>query len=454
MPFAVLRRLSEQRYSSVFIIALAAAIWGLIAWRNVQDLPVQRHIEAGQALFQKGHTIDAEEQWKQAVRLDPNNARAWELLGDLQLGAGSYKVALEDFERVFRLQPDTPALRARMAIAAYQVEKKSVARGFAESQLKTEPDNVMALEVLMNVERDAGDHDAVLRHLQRLVELQPQSTRVLIALCEELSSRGEYDKTVVLADRLVKLQPDSASAYFRRGLAIYSANPDAESLARAQTDFQKVLELNPNDVEAHRYLGRVAMRRNNPKLAIEEFEAVGRNRPFASAHLMELSAAYSRAGNAPHANKLRERYTHLKQINARWLDAQESLNSSPKDGKAFLQLGNLLLHSTELDEPTFQLYRYQIQKKKLKSVKHYISEAKRMLAKDVSVEVSLRELENAYKRRLKLLLQAIKNEDIRGVKSQLEHVDALNPNDPRTFAILKKNEANLLRISSYSLAKE
>ncbi len=422
------------------VVSCAVALGGTILLKQVQHAPIENHIRAGEQLLQEGHSTAAESEWEQAVRLDPRNARAWELLGNLHLSAGSFKMALEDFGKVLELEPQTPNLKGRMALAAFQTKDEAAALRLAKAQLQDDPDNINALQVAVNVEKHRGQSDAMVAQLQHMVALQPQNTAFIITLTDELFARGQFDKVIPLADRLVQLQPHSSLAFFRRGLSIYSADPDTNALKRSQADFERASQLDPTDPEAHRYLGRIAMRLNQPKEAIKQFEAVGRGRPYASAHLMELSEAYRKVGNTHMADVLSARYNLIKQTNTQWLDMAAHLQKVPDKSALSLQLGQLMLKNVEADGSIYELYRFQMVKGKIQSIQAYLTQAKRLKPRDPAATAALAALNAACTHHLEAGLRAATAQQPALMRAEFEHAVALCPEDKRATSAVARVE--------------
>jgi tetratricopeptide (TPR) repeat protein len=430
-PSGVLRRLRVQLRYILLPLALAA-VAGYIIWQNVRSAPVRRHVNEGIRLLQNGRDSAAEMQWREAARLDPQNAEVWELLGNFYLNTRNYHSALEAYRHVLRLNSGTPGLQTRMAICAVELQDLTSARCYAQSQLEQNPDDTTALEILAAIEKRANKPEAQLKNLTRWVELQPHNARALTALANELATRREYDKVLPLAERLVPLTPNVANSYLLRGVALYTLNPSEEALSRAEADFHKLAELDPNGVESHRYLARLYLRRNQPLKAIEHYEAISRKRPFASAHFLELSNAYRRAGNARRSEELRALFLHLKRVNARMLNLKDRIDLSSGTVDNYVQLGELLLKSIEAGEADFQLYNYRVSKKQLKPVGYYIDRAVQMRPGDTRIKTLKARMDANYKRHLQAALRSARRRDPAKVKWHMSRVLLLRPDDPRT----------------------
>jgi tetratricopeptide (TPR) repeat protein len=429
-PSGVLPRVVRRLRYALLFAGLAVA--SLAVRQHVQSAPIRHHIDEGIRLLQKGNHSAAEVQWREAIRLDPQNAQVWELLGDFHLNSRNYPAALDAYSQVHKLNSESPGLQARMAICALKVQDLSSARRYALEQLAQNAGDTVALETLATVEKQSNNPEAQLKHLTRLVELQPANPRALTLLANELAAHHEYDKVLPLSERLVELAPNTANSYLLRGVALYTLNPNAQALSRTEADFRKLAELDPNDVESDRYLARLYMRRNQPLKAIEHYKAISRKRSFASAHFLEMSNAYRRAGNLRRAEELRALFMHLKQLNARIRSIVDRINLSPNTAENYLQLGALLLKSVQAGEADYQLYRYRVSKRQLQHVGYYLDYAVRLRPSDAHVKAANAQLEAVYRRHLQATLEAARRRDFSRSQRHMSRVMLLRADDPRT----------------------
>ena len=418
------------------LLSIALCFSVFVFWRNMNSAPERQRIDEGVRFLQSGRFFDAEKQWREAVRLDPQNVEAWQLLGDLYFHARDFPNARQAFEHVLKLDPSAP-VRGSLAVCALQSKDTAAAERYAKSQLEQTPNDIVALQTLARVEQETGDSDARLKHLNRLSQLQPQSADALAEVVNELGKRQEYDQAVPAANRLVRLAPNLSSSFYLRGLALFSANHDSVALKKAAADFQKASQLSPQDAESHRFLGRTYLRLNQPRLAVVQFEAVGHGRPYASAHLLELSKALRLAGNTRRADEVLALFTRIKTFNNHIVDLSDSINNHPSNADNFLSMGLLLLRGPESDEALFQLYRYRFLKGKLKSVSEYVDRASQLKPEDARIRGANAQLEAILGRRLQAVSVALAHHDDQAALQNMAHALLLHPRSERTRKALQ-----------------
>lgn len=419
-------------------LALAVGVWAFILWQKLHSTPVQRHVEAGVQLLAKGRGVQAEREWREAVRLDPRDTAAWELLGDYYIAIKKWPAALDAFRQVWKLRPNTPGLHPQMALAALRSGDFKTAQTHSALALKQNPKDITALKVSAAVAEKNNKLDQQLQYLRQLVALQPQDPNVLMALATVLASQYQYDETLSLLDRVLQLDPQFTNAYALRGDMYYQYNPTPERLIKAEADFKKVLQADPNSTTAHRNLGRVYLRLNRPAAAIRHFEELGRDRPHAFAHLFDLSNAYRKAGNIRKADELLQRFTSLEQLSHQIRALRKRSEQNPDDFDIYLQMARLLLKSVESSDAAYHFFLYNSQQGSLGSGTDYLAIAAKLRPRDAKLQLVTQQINRAYERHIQQGLLFIKRRDYARADWHLGRAVLLRPDDKRTREALMR----------------
>ncbi|MBV9470839.1 MAG: tetratricopeptide repeat protein [Abitibacteriaceae bacterium] len=422
----------------VLLLALAVAVVGFTCWQNWRYGPEQQHIDKGEQLLAQRQGAAAEREWREAIRLAPLDAAPWELLGDYYLAISNWTAALDAFRHVQELRPNTANLNPRLSLAALQAGDAQTAQQYSDLALKQNPQDITALKVAAAVAEKNAKADQQLKYLRQLVTLQPQDPTALLALADALASQYQYQDALPLLDQLLKLDPHSTSAYLLRGQIYFQDNPTPARLAQAEADFKEVLLAAPDNIQARGYLGRIYMSLNRPKEAINQLEAIGRDRPYASGHLFELSKAYRQAGNVRKAEELMRRYATLKQLNQQMVELLDRIGKDPNDFTSYLQMARLLLSCVESSEATYQFYRYRYLKQGVPSVAYYLVKASELRPGDTRVQAVAQQVERIYQEHLRQGLLAVQHRDYERADWHLGRAVLLRPDDPRTRQAMLK----------------
>ncbi|MEZ5714330.1 MAG: tetratricopeptide repeat protein [Paracoccaceae bacterium] len=103
--------------------------------------------------------------------------------------------------------------------------------------------------------RKAGKTDAAIEVLEQLAETQPELAVAHNALGDLMRTLGRYDEAVKAYDRAIALYPEGDRSewfvYYARGIC----NERVDDWPKAEADFRKALEIDPERPEVLNYLG-------------------------------------------------------------------------------------------------------------------------------------------------------------------------------------------------------
>jgi len=149
--------------------------------------------------------------------------------------AGDHTGAFAKFQEALAVDPDLPASQIGLATAGLKIGRNAEAATAAEAVLKADPQNQAAIRLRYNACLNLGDKDRLADALVGLAAVEPAIAR----------------------NGLLKLAFD---AY------------DANETVQAKQRFLKVLELDPNQPQAHYYLALIYVNEGAKEDAISHLE--------------------------------------------------------------------------------------------------------------------------------------------------------------------------------------
>ncbi|MEO1088804.1 MAG: tetratricopeptide repeat protein, partial [Acidobacteriota bacterium] len=181
--------------------------------RRAADLApqdVSTHLRVSRSLLGTRQWDDAKAALQKTLELDPQNAMAYYLAGELELSQGEPKVALLALEFALKLQPASNSVHASMARAfeALGDEERAAAhrRQAGPIPLRVEDPLRAGVEALnissqkdlerAHLMRRVGDTEAALVHYRRAVETAPSNARARSALGAMLAESGDLDGAI------------------------------------------------------------------------------------------------------------------------------------------------------------------------------------------------------------------------------------------------------------------
>lgn len=237
------------------VLGLAGGNWGILIEKegylpSEGQVPVNEFAVA-QPLNITLKVIPKEVQQKAAEASGNSKAKAAIEEANALLGQSKFADARAKYEQALSvLEADDPVLKASIqrtiARTWFEEGKTDQAIDTLEKSLEIKPDDVETLQLISTLLVSAGrekEAEAYMTKLPAGTKVDPNSLLNLgIKLYNEKDLTGALDKF----DRVVKDNPSLATAYYYRGLTYLGLNKPAE----AKADFQKLLELDPNNPNA------------------------------------------------------------------------------------------------------------------------------------------------------------------------------------------------------------
>ena len=199
-----------------------------------------------------------------------------------------------------RIDPAQPEVRMALAVMYQGLGDSAKASEELRQVLALQPRNDNAHLVLSAIHVDKGEWDAAVAEATAAIALRPNYWRNHAQLGDALLRAGRLDGAVNAYRRLTELQPDSARGYQRLGTALQAAGLIDEALAnyekaaairptwamhsnmgtihywrgehvQAVADYQRAIELAPNEAEPYANLGDALQKLGQPDRAAENY---------------------------------------------------------------------------------------------------------------------------------------------------------------------------------------
>ena len=160
------------------------------------------------ALVEKGELEAGIAMWKNALKLDPRDAKANSNLGEALWRNGSRDEGMEHFRKALEANPDFADAHNNLGVALLQ----------------------------------QGKFDEAIPHFQKALEIAPEYAKAHGNLGICLMRQGKLDEAIVHFDRAVDINPVDGDAHSNLGIALELKGRFDDAVVH----FQKALELNPD----------------------------------------------------------------------------------------------------------------------------------------------------------------------------------------------------------------
>lgn len=200
----------------------------------------------------------AESILKVAIKVNPQSARTWVLLGGVRVQEGQLQTAMAAFDKAMGLDDRLPDSFATAGAIAFEM----------------------------------GDASRGEQLLRRAILLQPNDPAAHNNLGNLLSAAGRFEEARFHFESALHIRPNYNGARYNYALALVKAHHPDE----AQSQLESLLRTDPNSAAGHEFLGNILRSRGHLDDAIKQYREAIRIVPdFAQANL-ELGAVLADAG--------------------------------------------------------------------------------------------------------------------------------------------------------------
>lgn len=351
LPLALKQRIA------VLLLGIAAVCWVMVVFRQRSSGTAQDHIQAGISAAQQANARTAEKEWWEAIRLDPKNTDAPQLLGELYLSLHEWEKGALVFQNLLRLNPRAARAHGNLATCLYYYGDQMGAYREAQEELKSDPDFTSSLIIVARMSSALSQEQEMDSALHRLVTQQPENPALLKLYGEHLVYSNRFREAEPILERLIRLAPNDSSAISLRGINEFNSDMSAEGATKAEADFRRAIQLSPTTPLSHLYLGKLYRRIGKKAEAIAELETAYRLVPDLIAVCFELSQMYEQVGDKAKAATLRTKLVALRQEDDLKNTLQKRCVSDRDNFENHLRLGQILLKNGQLHDATYYLNR-------------------------------------------------------------------------------------------------
>jgi Flp pilus assembly protein TadD len=181
---------------------------GTVSIRQLQhNVPAQaqKALSKGRSAAAKGKTEEAMDEFREAVRIDPEFADAYNDLGALHASRGDLAAAVDEFRKAIDLVPDHRLALSNLCIVLGRMQRFDEAKPVARSALRIDPANatvhfVLAISLIGGSE---GSEEA-LDHLQRAA---PEIPMAHVFAAQLLINNGRRDEARTHLEEYLRTSP-------------------------------------------------------------------------------------------------------------------------------------------------------------------------------------------------------------------------------------------------------
>jgi tetratricopeptide (TPR) repeat protein len=225
-----------------------------------EDWPAQ-YVMNEAALFLKAGDYDkAVEVYKEAIELDPGNARAYFYLGKAEATEGHVEESKELMRQAIELNPAyRPYALLTLGVAEANKGLYHPAAEYFTAALEADPEMGLAAFNLGIALMNLGEAEDAETAFTRAEKLCKEDIGTLVGISKAYTRMGDSRRGLALAERIIARDPGNAEAHYAAGLGLEAEGRYTEALAH----FQAALKYRPGSPEIIQKIRSVRTRQSS-----------------------------------------------------------------------------------------------------------------------------------------------------------------------------------------------
>jgi tetratricopeptide (TPR) repeat protein len=224
--------------------------------------------------YQQGNCAAASVHFERAASLFESKKAALQAYGTCLVRLRRYDSAAAVFQKSLSLDPQDQRQRQVLAAVQLMAQQPQAALSTLTSLVETNPDT-QTLELASSVYERLHDTDRAVETLRQAILRDPGNVNLYVDFAAISATHQSFQVGLNVVNEGLDLQPKAAPLYFARGM-LYAQLADYD---KAESDFEKAYELDPNQSLSVAAQGLAAVQRNDLSHALAEVQEKLLHRP-------------------------------------------------------------------------------------------------------------------------------------------------------------------------------
>ena len=213
--------------------------------------------------------------YKQAIKIKPDYAEAYNNMGNALNDKGELDAAIDSYKQALKIKPDFAEAYYNMGNSLRDNGDLDTAIDSYNKVLTIKPDHAEAYYNMGNALKEKSDLDAAIDSYKQAIKIKPDFAEVYYNMGIALNDKGDLDAATGSYRQAIKVKPDYAEAYINMGVSL----TDQGKLDTAITSYKQAIKIKPDFAEAYYKMGNALKEKGDLEAAIDSYKQALKIKP-------------------------------------------------------------------------------------------------------------------------------------------------------------------------------
>lgn len=234
---------------------------------SIDSTEAEYHALKGDIFYLNKDAESAVASYNRALELDPENTDALLKTAEIKLLLHQYQETFDFANRALRIDEQLYMAYFIKGYAHFELGDSSLFVSSVQTALELNPDFFDGYTLLASYYSSIGS-DIALDYYNSALELRPESYEALYGKALHLQNTGRTEEAKELYEHMMSLNEENVLAWYNMGYVLLELEKEPE---KAIPYFERVVEINPQYVDAIYNLGLSYEKIGQPETAIEHY---------------------------------------------------------------------------------------------------------------------------------------------------------------------------------------
>ncbi|MEW8194679.1 MAG: tetratricopeptide repeat protein [Candidatus Thiodiazotropha sp.] len=264
----------------------------------------QKYFDRGMELFNQGNFTKARLEFKNVLQIDPKDADAYFMFGQIEEKEENWPKAYALFLRATELDPKHVGAQVHLGTIFALAGETDKALAAAKTALEVEPTDAAAMVLKGFIKAKRGETDDAINDVLTVIESDPSNVEAASLLAALYADQGDMERAIRIAKDSLAQHADRAASYLLLA-RLYAQADENDEVVKVLSE---LIKSKPDDLQNRLHLVSFYQKRGENELAVKMLQQAIADLPDNMDAKLGLIALYKSQGTMDRAEALLEKY--------------------------------------------------------------------------------------------------------------------------------------------------